>query len=342
MRALKNDDRGAEIIRRLKRGESHRNIVEWLGRPMTRITQNLTPASDLKLGQAIEDYRRRLIDDHDPCYWISVTSDGNLINHLISLYMTWIHPAHMLIDETTFLLSFHDCLDTHCSDSLVNAICALSCQLLHNGWDDDEETKDGIDSLGLQFMDEVRSLTKTADPYSMTTSQTYAVMFLVELGLGKGQAATSHLRLAVEILAVRQPMFDSDEAASWGILSLHSYVVRAPRQSVELISIAHGRRLLTRNLPRPVRRLSPSFETFHLTSQRRLGAFTDNPATWGRPSVRVMPWSPRSSTPNCSVSSIRPLLPFAAGTVQSRPVISHSCMIDTSDGWWSYPRRYGR
>lgn len=231
-RALKIDDRGAEIIRKTKRGESHRSIVEWLGRPMTRSTQNLTPASDFQLGQAIEDYRRGLIENHDPCYWTNVTRDASLINHLISLYMTWIHPTHMLIDENQFLLSFHDCLDTHCSGSLVNAICALSCRLLHNGWDDDGETKGGIDSLCLQFMDEVGSLTKTADRYSMTTCQTYAVMFLVELGLGKSQAATAHLRLAVEILAVRQPMFeeepfsDSDEVASWGILSLHTYVVR--------------------------------------------------------------------------------------------------------------------
>lgn len=230
MRALKNDDQGAEIIQKLKRGESHRTIVEWLGRPMTRSTQNLTPASEVQLGEAIEDYRRRLIEDHDPCYWVTVTSDGSLINHLISLYMTWIHPAHMLIDERSFLVSFHDCLDTYCSDALVNAICALSCQLLHNGWDDDEETKMGIDSLGLKFMEQVRALMKTAHPHSMTTCQTYAIMFLVELGLGKGQAATAHLRLAVEILAVRQATFDSDEAASWGILSLHTYVVEMLRR----------------------------------------------------------------------------------------------------------------
>lgn len=246
MRALKNDDRGTEIIRKLRRGESHRSIVEWLGRPMTRSTQNLTPASDFQLGQAIEDYRRRLIINHDPCYWTNVTSDGSLINHLISLYMTWIHPAHMLIDENKFLASFRDCLDTDCSGSLVNAICALSCHLLHHGWDDNEETKSGIDSLCLQFIDEVRSLTKTADRSSMTTCQTYAIMFLVELGLGKGQAATSHLRLAVEILAARQPRFEenrfsgSDEVASWGILSLHTCVFRSLRQSVELIGIARG------------------------------------------------------------------------------------------------------
>lgn len=229
MRALKNDDQGAEIIQRLKRGESHRAIVEWLGRPMTRSTQNLTPASEVQLGEALEDYRRRLIDDHDPCYWITVTSDGSLINHLITLYMTWIHPVHMLIDENSFLLSFRECLDTHCSDALVNAICALSCQLLHNGWDDDEETKMGIDNLGLEFMVEVRALMKTADPLSMTTCQTYAIMFLVELGLGKGLAATAHLRLAVEILAERKTMFDSEEIASWGILSLHTYVVETLR-----------------------------------------------------------------------------------------------------------------
>ena len=234
IRALKNDQQGAEIIQRLKRGESHRAIVEWLGRPMTRSTQNLTAASEVQLGEALEDYRRRLIEDHDPCYWITVTSDGSLIHHLIKLYMTWIHPVHMLIDENRFLVSFRDCLDTHCSDALVNTMCALSCQLLHNGWDHDAETKTGIDTLAGKFMDEVRALMKTADPLSMTTCQTYAIMFLVELGLGKGQAATAHLRLAVEILAVRKSMSDSEEIASWGILSLHTYVV-------ETLQHQHGR-----------------------------------------------------------------------------------------------------
>ena len=226
--ALTNDEKGAETIQKLKRGDSHRAIVEWLGRPLTRSTQNPTPASEDPLGQATEVYRRRLIEDHNPCYWVNVTRDGSLINHLVSLYMTWIHPVHMLIDENSFLLSFHDCLDTHCSDSLVNAICALSCQLLHHGWDGDEGTKKGIDSLGLKFMDEVRSLIKKADPNRMTTCQTYAIMFLVELGLGDGQAATAHLRLAVEILAMRQIRLNSDEVAAWGILTLHTYVVGAP------------------------------------------------------------------------------------------------------------------
>ena len=243
MRSLKNDDRGTEIIQRLRRGESHRSIVEWLGRPMTKSPPDHSPMSDLQLGQEMEDYRRRLIINHDPRYWINVTSDASLINHLISLYMTWIHPTHMLIDETNFLVSFRDCLDTHCSGSLVNAMCALSCHLLHNGWDDDEETKVGIDSLCLQFMDEARLLIKTADPLSMTTCQTYAIMFLVELGSGNGQAATSHLRLAVEILTTRQPDFEetpyseSDEMVAWGILSLHAWVIDSLpsfRQSIQL------------------------------------------------------------------------------------------------------------
>jgi hypothetical protein len=280
MRSLKNDDRGTEIIRRLKRGESHRSIVEWLGRPMTRSTQDLTPSSDSQLVQALEDYHRNLIENHDPCYWTNVTSDRSLIEHLISLYLTWIHPAHMLIDENEFLGSFRDCLDTHCSASLVNAICALSCHLLHHGWDDDDDTKSGIDSLCHQFMDEVRSLMKIADPVSMTASQTYAVMFLVELGLGKGQAATAHLRLAVEILALKQPKFEqksfsnSEEVASWGILSLHTCVMKSQRLSVELIEIAHGQGLPTKSLPCRYHRESTSSEGSPWISPMALGAST--------------------------------------------------------------------
>lgn len=228
--SLKDDGQGNEIIGKIKRGESHRAIAEWLGRPLVgsgTSTEALSPTTDFQIGQAIEQYHRNLVENHDPRFWTNVSTEAELIEHLIKLYFTWIHPVHMLFDEAHFMSSFKDCADVYCSSALVNIICAMSCHLLHDTGNDDEQTKSGIQSLQTQFTNETKSLMKHADCTKMTSIQTYAIMFLVELGSGHGLIASSHLRLAVESLIAKQTSEQSSEAeevAAWGILTLHTYV----------------------------------------------------------------------------------------------------------------------
>lgn len=230
MRSLKVNGQGSEIIRRLKRGESHQSIAEWLGRPLVGSeTQAVSPTTEHKISQAIEQYHRDLVDNHDPRYWTNVSTEAELIKHLIKLYITWIHPVHMLFDQEHFITSFKDCSDAYCSPALVNIICAMSCHLLHDTREDDEQTKLGIESLRTQFINESQSLMKHADPEKMTSIQTYAIMFLVELGSGHGLIASSHLRLAVESLIAKQTSeqtSEAEEVTAWGILTLHTYVAR--------------------------------------------------------------------------------------------------------------------
>ena len=229
MRSLKDDGQGIEIIQRLKRGESHKTIAEWLGRPLSGEMQDMSPITEIRLTEAIEQYHRELVESHDPRYWTNVTADVVLIEHLVTLYLTWIHPVHMLFDEGHFVKSFKQCSDVYCSSSLVNIICAMSCHLLHSTWDDDEETRNGIYNLRSKFLEETRSLMKNAEVSKMTSIQTYAIMFLVELGSGQGLIASSHLRLATESLITKQTSeqtSESEEVAAWGILTLHTCVSR--------------------------------------------------------------------------------------------------------------------
>lgn len=227
MSSLQNDGKGLEIISRLKRGESHRNIAEWLGRPLLGSdTQALSPTTEHQISQAIEQYHRNLVENHDPRFWTNVSTEAELIKHLIKLYFTWVHPVHMLFDEEHFMSSFKNCSDVYCSPALVNIICAMSCHLLHSR-DDDDQTKSGIESLRTQFINECRSLMKHAEYAKMTSIQTYAIMFLVECGSGHGLIASSHLRLSVESLIAKKTSEQSSEAeevAAWGILTLHTYV----------------------------------------------------------------------------------------------------------------------
>ena len=247
MRSLQNDAQGTEIISRLKRGESHKDIAQWLGRPLAGSDkQALSPKVQYQISQAIEQYHQNLVENHDPRYWTNVSADSELINHLIKLYLTWIHPAHMLFHEDHFMTSFMDCTDSYCSPALVNIICAMSCHLLHDTRDDDEQTKSGIEFLRTQFISEAQSLMEHADLEKMTSIQTYAIMFLVELGSGHGLIGSSHLRLAVEKLIAKktsEQSAEAEEVTAWGILTLHTYVTTPKRSSrnARLIEIVHGR-----------------------------------------------------------------------------------------------------
>lgn len=236
MRSLEDDGQRSEIISRLKRGESHQAIAEWLGRPLVGSdTQALSPTTKHQISQAIEQYHRNLVENHDPRYWTNVPTEGELIEHLIRLYLTWIHPVHMIFDQEHFLSSFKDCSDVYCSSALVNIICAMSCHLLHDPWDDDEQTRLGIESLRTQFINESKSLLKNAEFGKMTSIQTYAIMFLVEAGSGHGLIASSHLRLAVESLIEKksgEQSSEAEEVAAWGVLTLHTYVVFGPSRCV--------------------------------------------------------------------------------------------------------------
>lgn len=229
MSSLKEDGQYVEIINRLKRGESHQAIAEWLGRPMM-MRPELSPQASDRFNEAVQSYHRDLVENKDPRFWTNVTQDTALIEHLISLYFIWFHPSHMVFDEERFTTSFKNCVDVYCSPALVNVLCATSCSLLHELWDAKVNLEDAISSLRTSFMNEARIHLKAAERKTMTTLQTYAVMFLCELTMGNGLKATSYLRLATETLITKretEQVLKSHEISSWGILTLNTLVFPA-------------------------------------------------------------------------------------------------------------------
>lgn len=176
IRSLKNDRQSHEIIRRLKRGDDHQSIAEWLGRPLVPNLGDISPESERQFNISIHRYRQRWVESQNPCYWTNVTSDGVLVEHLVTLYLTWIHPLHTLFDEEKFMASFRACVDVYCSHSLVNAICAAACHVLRSEWRNDEGAHGGIDHLQSKFMDEVEELQMDIDASKMTVVQSWAIV----------------------------------------------------------------------------------------------------------------------------------------------------------------------
>lgn len=237
--SLQNDEEGPEILRRLKHGESNQMIATWLGRPVAHGTSALSPTAERNLNSAIANYHRSFVEDHDPRYWTNVSVDRDLIEHLIRLYFTWIHPVHMFFDEGSFLESFNGCTDVYCSSSLVNAICAMSCFLLHTAWRTDSDgrqieavqlelTPTAVSFLREQFMAEAKAMMDHIRIDKMTSIQTYAVIFLVDVACGRGLEALAHLRVSTEALTAKRPIEQSSEAediVSWGILTAQTCAI---------------------------------------------------------------------------------------------------------------------
>ena len=231
LRAISTDDNGLEIIERLKNGESYRIVAERLGRPPFAEVEDLSPTSQRQLTHALMDYEMDTAGARDSesgirhdGEWTSVTNDHDFIDHLFALYFTWVHPVHMLFSRNHFLSSYRNQSNVYCTSSLVNAICAMGC--LFMGEKGKYSTQDGFDPevLRKKFMDESRSLIKPEHYNKRTIVQTFAVMFLVELGQGQGARASSYIRLAGDAMnSLRDNSYSTEamEVTKWGIYALN-------------------------------------------------------------------------------------------------------------------------
>jgi len=63
----------------------------------------------------------------DLAYWTTVTTDDDLLGHLISMFMAWEGPLWLFIDRSTFYPDIVNHRTTFCSSMLLNAMCAFGC-----------------------------------------------------------------------------------------------------------------------------------------------------------------------------------------------------------------------
>ncbi|MCJ1379996.1 hypothetical protein MMC17_003099 [Xylographa soralifera] len=231
--ALSYDANGEDIINRLRNGQSYQSIAHSLGQPSNASLAglaDLSPTSQRNFSLAITDYdkdatkeRSMMTGPFDGGEWTTVTTDQTLINHLLMLYFTWVHPVHMLFSRPHFMASFVNRVDIYCTSALVNAICAMACHLFDTSSDESFPADLDPKDLGENFMKEARALVRDAPAEKLAIVQTYAVMFLVDLSSGKGANSTSYIRLAADSIDERIESGYSSQAAEmtrWGIYAL--------------------------------------------------------------------------------------------------------------------------
>ena len=224
-----------EIIMRLRAGESHQSIADWLSqldtlsRDLKRVPLSRGSLIDV-VGSIERHYEEEglgnIIRAYEPASipWTNVSSSTTLIGHLLDLYFTWVHPFHMLFSEVDFKHDFRMHADGYCSISLVNAICAMACHLCESEVIDHETRGVDASTLCNAFMDDARASLNPNNVHRMTSIQTFAVMYLVELGSGKAQNATKYLRTAMDSLNSsheHQQSAEAVELSAWGVHTLN-------------------------------------------------------------------------------------------------------------------------
>jgi len=225
-----------EIIKRLRAGESHHTIADWLVREnpdFGTLGLQSTPQSRLidvvKLFETQcqeQDGLRRFDSSDSEVRWTRISTSQNLIGHLFDLYFTWVHPVYMLFSEMDFKKDFKDMEENYCSVPLVNAVCAMACNLLEGEHAYEQRKSIEAGTLRDGFMNEARR-TLLPDSYRrMTSIQTFAIMYLVEMSSGKARNAAGYLRSAVDNMKTNDGPQHSEEAKEltlWGLHTLNMY-----------------------------------------------------------------------------------------------------------------------
>ncbi|KAF7945076.1 hypothetical protein EAE96_009856 [Botrytis aclada] len=187
-----NTENEHDILERIKNRESITEIANWL--------ESIESTGESQLSIDAGSNNEHDSDLPNEFAWTTVTDDDKVVNHLISLYFTWIHPFYPLFNEGHFVESMQRGSDEFCSHSLFNAICAMACYL-HTIVDEDS-----IDykRMGAQFSDLVRNSIDPQDN-SLTNIQAFAVMFLVRCAQGHGFSGSVYLSIASRSMESLRP-----------------------------------------------------------------------------------------------------------------------------------------
>jgi hypothetical protein len=209
--------RGSKILQQLQQDDnSYRDLITLLSSaPAASKHVYHTSTRDIDM----DDVSDTTDDEVSPSRWTNVTQDDNNIDHLMTLYFSWVHPAHMLFSEHSFRDSFKYNSRVYCSPALVNAICAMGCRYCT---DNDGLNEVAIRRLGERFTQQAKAELRAEKVMTPLSSVTYAVMFLVELSAGSARDAFSHLRLAIDSLQDIDKREWSEEAFQITLYGIHA------------------------------------------------------------------------------------------------------------------------
>lgn len=134
--------------------------------------------------------------------WTTVTSDKNIVEHLLALYFCWEYPTFASLSKEHFMEDFRLGIPRYCSPLLVNAILALGCRFSDQSIaraDPNDNT-----TTGDHFFAEAVKLFETEGNHRvLTTIQALGVMSIREASCGRIDESIylsgQSIRLAIEM-----------------------------------------------------------------------------------------------------------------------------------------------
>ena len=251
---LTNNGHDQEIIKRLRGGDTREEVADWLLRqpslakhlesiPMAQrhLDSVMAIVEQRDQGQSMDatksmpnistrEYHQphdqgKTVNSHHVNHWTDVTDNEDLVQHLLRLYFTWVHPVHMLFSEPDFMHSYTSEEHNYCSSPLVNVICGMACHLLVDFKPAEDNRQRSAMQLRDEFIDEAKHLLDPSVSTHMTSIQTLAVLYLADLSNGRARNATAYLRSAADSLRSHLWGQQSDavtELSLWGIQTLNT------------------------------------------------------------------------------------------------------------------------
>ncbi|RYP71316.1 hypothetical protein DL771_004893 [Monosporascus sp. 5C6A] len=172
------------------RSDSHPDIRQWTAEPHTRVgmwvqDQSATQASAFSGADQILAPSEDWSDTKLPrSTWTTVTSDVNLVRHLLALYFCWEYPTFASLSKEHFLRDFNAGRHRYCSPILVNALLALGCRFSEQPTTR-TDPNDPHTSGDHFFKEALRLLSRETNHHCLTTIQALGIMSIREASCGR-------------------------------------------------------------------------------------------------------------------------------------------------------------
>ncbi|KAK8068622.1 nitrogen assimilation transcription factor nirA [Apiospora saccharicola] len=223
------------------RSNSHPDVMQWTAdmAPHTRVGSWLQTQTQQQQSP-VEGVRHHGVDQIfapiqspemkvPPDTWTNVTTDTNLVQHLLALYFCWEYPTFASLSKEHFLKDFLDGRHRYCSPILVNALLALGCRF--STQPNTRENPDDPYTSGDHFFKEaLRLMYRESNHHTLMTIQALGIMSIREASCGRDSEswyyAGQSVRLALEMgLHKVDENGDEDEmavqaATFWGAFAL--------------------------------------------------------------------------------------------------------------------------
>ncbi|KAL4742988.1 fungal-specific transcription factor domain-containing protein [Aspergillus similis] len=263
LRAMREEDRSSaiELVDMIRRDATNEELRHHIG-AMLRVTgkrrdeteevvSNLEDIQCMINEDTMQSWRPQVMDIQYLCVdapyrvpaqpWTNVTTDSDLVSHLVSLYFTWDYPFNTFLDRDVFLKHMigGNINSEFCSPFLVNALLANACHF--SDYSEAYAKPGDIMSKGGDFLAEAERLRETEPPrLSLTYIQGILLLHERYSLCGKDDCGYKMLHLAIwtgealGLVGERKPVLSSNDfpedmdaslrRTAWGLFQIDTVV----------------------------------------------------------------------------------------------------------------------